>query len=149
MEEKDLKIISKNSPMAQVELIKSESFKCISVNETRVTDGKLYGYGRTVACCHVNKDRLKGLIEGKETVEVCVVGNGQKGIWIDGIKISQKGKKADYEEYMKRLTELRKKCSKKYCPQLLLELRELDFWTVKTENIREALNYSYYFEKNI
>lgn len=149
MEEKDIKRISKNSPMAQIELIKSDSFKCISVNEMRVTDGKLYGYGRTVACCHVNKDRLKELIKGKETVEVCAVDSGRKGIWIDGIKISQKGKKADYEEYLKRLTELRKKCSKKYRPQLLLELRELDYWKVKTENIQEALNYSYNFEKNI
>ena len=149
MEEKDIKTIGKNSPMAQVELIKSVSSKCITVNGTRVTNGKLYGYGRIVACCHVSKDRLVRLVEGKETVEICAVGNGQKGIWIDGIKISQKGKKADYEEHMKRLTELRKKCSKKYCPQLLLELRELDSWTVKTENIQEALNYSYNFEKNI
>lgn len=149
MEEKDIKTIGKNSPMAQVELIKSVSSKCITVNGTRVTNGKLYGYGCIVACCHVSKDRLVRLVEGKETVEICAVGNGQKGIWIDGIKISQKGKKVDYEEHMKRLTELRKKCSKKYCPQLLLELRELDSWTVKTENIQEALNYSYNFEKNI
>ena len=149
MEEKDIKTIGKNSPMAQVELIKSVSSKCITVNGTRVTNGKLYGYGRIVACCHVSKDRLVRLVEGKETVEICAVGNGQKGIWIDGIKISQKGKKADYEEHMKRLSEFRKKCRKKYSSQLLLELRELDSWTVKTEYIREALNYSYDFKKNI
>ena len=149
MEEKDIKRISKNSPMAQVELIKSVNTSCISINNIRITNGKLYGYGRTLFRCHANKDRLKELIKGKETVEVCAVDSGRKGIWIDGIKISQKGKKADYEEYLKRLTELRKKCSKKYCPQLLLELRELDYWKVKTENIQEALNYSYNFEKNI
>ena len=32
MEEKEIKIISKNSPMAQIELIKSESSKCIALN---------------------------------------------------------------------------------------------------------------------
>lgn len=37
MEEKDIKTIGKNSPMAQVELIKSVSSKCITVNGTRVT----------------------------------------------------------------------------------------------------------------
>ena len=149
MEGKDYKILRKNSSKAQVELIKSVNTSCISINNIRITNGKLYGYGRTLFRCHVSKDRLKELTEGKETVEVCAVDNGRKGIWIDGIKISQKGKNADYEEHMKRLTELRKKCSKKYCPQLLLELRELDSWTVKTENIQEALNYSYNFEKNI
>lgn len=39
MEEQDIKRISKNSPMAQIELIKSESFKCIAVSQLPPPEG--------------------------------------------------------------------------------------------------------------
>jgi hypothetical protein len=126
--------------MVQVEFVKSGVSSCIVVNGTRVTNGKSYGFGHTVACCHINKDRLRKLIEGKETVQIYVVDNACKGIWVDGVNISRKGKKIDYDEHLKRVAELRKKCSKKYHPKLLQELRDMDYWTVKTENIEEALN---------
>ena len=140
--------ISRNSPMAQVELVKSGVSSCIAVNGIRVTNGKLYGFGNTVACCHINKDRLRKLIEGKETVQIYAVNNGWKGIWVEGVNISRKGKKSDYDEHLKRVAELRKKCSKKYHPKLLQELRDMDYWTVKTENIEEALNQGYPYVKS-
>ena len=147
-QEENYKMISRNSPMAQVELVKSGVSSCIAVNGTRVTNGKLYGFGYTVACCHINKDRLRKLIEGKETVQIYAVNNGWKGIWVDGVNISQKGKKSDYDEHLKRVAELRKKCSKKYHPQLLRKLRDMDYWTVKAENIEEVLNQGYPYVKS-
>ena len=98
-----METISRNSPMAQVELVKSGVSSCIVVNGTRVTNGKLYGFGHTVACCHINKDRLRKLIEGKETVQIYAVNNGWKGIWVEGVNISRKGKKSDYDEHLKRV----------------------------------------------
>lgn len=139
---------SRNLPMVQVELVKSRVSSCIFVNGIRVTNGKLYGFGHTVDCCHINKDRLRKLIEGKETVQIYAVNNGEKGIWVDGVNIARKGKKIDYDEHLKRVAELRKKCSKKYHPQLLRELREMDYWTVKTENIEEVLNQGYPYVKS-
>ena len=117
--------------MAQVELVKSGVSSCIAVNGTRVTNGKLYGFGYPVACC-----------------QIYAVNNGWKGIWVDGVNISRKGKKSDYDEHLKRVAELRKKCSKKYHPQLLQELRDMDYWTVKTENIEEVLNQGYPYVKS-
>ena len=43
MEGKDYKILRKNSSKAQVELIKSVNTSCISINNIRITNGKLYG----------------------------------------------------------------------------------------------------------
>ena len=143
-----MRTISSNLPMAQVELVKSGVSSCIVVNGTRVTNGKLYGFGHTVACCHINKDRLRKLIEGKETVQIYAVNNGWKGIWVEGVNVSRKGKKSDYDEHLKRVAELRKKCSKKYHPKLLQELRDMDYWAVKTENIEEALNQGYSYVKS-
>lgn len=144
-----MRTISSNSPIAQVELVKSGTSSCITVNGTRITNGKLYGFGYTVACCHTNKDRLRKLIEGKETVQIYAVNNGRKGIWVEGVNISREGKKRDYDEHLKRVAELRKKCSKKYHPKLLQELRDMDYWTVKTENIEEALNQGYSYVKSV
>ena len=39
MEEKDIKRISKNSPMAQIELIEGKSSKCIAVSQLPPPEG--------------------------------------------------------------------------------------------------------------
>ena len=111
---------TKNSQMVQVELVMSDSSKCIATNDFRVTSGKLWGFGKTVACCHVNKDRLRKLIEGREYVDICVIDDGRKGIWIDGVNISRVGKKSDYKSDAKRWS-----------------------WKVATKEIEYAMNQEY------
>ena len=140
-------IIPIESSMAQIEYVESGYSRCICINDTRVTAGKLYGFGYTVSCCHVNKDRLRKLIEGKDIVEILPVKFGWKGFWIDGVNISTKGKRSDYEEQLKRINILRKKCSKDYHPKLQRELNEISPWRVETEDIRNALNSSYHYLK--
>lgn len=142
MIQRDYKKIGKKSSMVRVELIESRYSKCISVNEVRITNGKLYGYGHTVASCYVNKNRLIKLIEEKENVQICFVSNGWEGIWVDGVNISRKGRKCVYDEYLKCVAELQKKCRRRYSPRLLYKLREMNCWTVKAKNIKETLSYS-------
>ena len=144
MEEERI-LIEGNAPMAQVEHVKSGYTGCISINDTRVTAGKLYGFGYSVSSCHVDKNILRKLIEGKEYVMVLPVNNGWKGFWVDGVNISTKGTKEDYDAQLKRIEYLRKKCSKARHPKLQMELNEISAFKVYTEDIEKALNSSYYY----
>ena len=131
--------------MAQVEYVKSGYSRCISINDRRVTAGKLYGFGYSVATCHVDKDVLRKLIEGKEYVMVLPVNNGWKGFWVDGVNISSKGTEEDYDAQLKRIEYLRKKCSKARHPKLKMELNEISAFKVYIDDIERALNNSYYY----
>jgi len=115
------------------------------MNDIRVTNGKLYGFGHSVACCHTNKDRIRKLIDGKDFVHICFVNCGRGGIWIDGVNVSTRGRKSDYEKYIEHRNELLKKCRKKYHPKLLKELRSMNYWKVETKNIKDALNSFYHY----
>lgn len=144
------KKVNENSPMAQIELlIGAYGSSCISINGTRVTSGKLYGFGHCVSCCHTNKDRIRKLIDGKAVVHICFVNCGRGGIWVDGVNISTKGKKSDYEKYIEHRNELLKKCRKKYHPKLLKELRGMNYWKVETKHIEDTLNDFYYYVERI
>jgi len=139
-------LVNRDDPMAQVEYVDGAySSRCISINDTRVTTGKLWGCGYSVSSCHVDKDVLRKLIEGKESVKILAVNYGHRGFWVDGVNISTKGTKEDYDAQMKRIECLRKKCSKAYHPKLLKELYEIEAFKVDTEDIEEALNNSYYY----
>lgn len=138
-------LIEGNAPMAQVEHVKSGYTRCISINDTRVTSGKLYGFGYSVSSCHVDKDVLRKLIEGKEYVMILPVNNGWKGFWVDGVNIAAKGTVEDYENQLKRIEYLRKKCSKAYHPKLVKELYDIRPFDVDTVDIEVALNSCYYY----
>ena len=139
-------LVNRDAPMAQVEYVDGAySSRCISINDTRVTSGKLYGFGYSVSSCHVDKEVLRKLIEGKEYVMILPVNNGWKGFWVDGVNISPKGTKEDYDAQLKRIEYLRKKCSKAYHPKLGKELYEIEAFKVNTVDIEEALNGSYYY----
>ena len=145
MEDKRI-FIDRDAPMAQVEYVDGAySSRCISINDMRVTTGKLWGCGYSVSSCHVDKEVLRKLIEGKESVKILAVNYGSKGFWVDGVNISSKGTKEDYDAQMKRIEYLRKKCSKAYHPKLVKELYDIGPFDVDTEDIEEALNSSYYY----
>ena len=145
MEEERI-LIDRDSTMAQVEYVDGAySSRCISINDRRVTAGKLCGCGYSVSSCHVDKDVLRKLIDGKESVKILAVNYGHKGFWVDGVNISTKGTKEDYENQMKRIEYLRNKCSKAYHPKLRKELYEIEAFKVDTEDIERALNSSYYY----
>ena len=145
MEEERI-LIDRDSPMAQVEYVDGAySSRCISINDRSVTAGKLWGCGYSVSSCHVDKDVLRKLIDGKESVKILAVNYGHRGFWVDGVNISTKGTKEDYENQMKRIEYLRNKCSKAYHPKLRKELYEIEAFNVYTEDIEDALNSSYYY----
>lgn len=138
--------IDRDAPMAQVEYVDGAySSRCISINDRRVTAGKLWGCGYSVSSCHVDKDVLRNLIKGKESVKILAVNYGHRGFWVDGVNISSKGTKEDYDAQMKRIEYLKKKCSKAYHPKLRKELYEIEPFDVDTEDIEVALNRSYYY----
>ena len=139
-------LVNRDAPMAQVEYVDGAySSRCISINDRRVTAGKLWGCGYSVSSCHVDKDVLRKLIEGKESVKILAVNYGNKGFWVDGVNISSKGTKEDYDAQIKRIEYLRKKCSKAYHPKLVKELYDIGPFDVDTVDIEVALNSCYYY----
>lgn len=122
----------------QFQLLKNNTSSCISINNKRVSDCKLYGFGKVITSCTINKDYFNTLIENKESVQIYIIDNGLKGIWVDGINISKNGTINDYNKHVSRIEYLKKKCSKKYHPNLLQELYEKKYWIISTKNIKEA-----------
>lgn len=134
-----IKHVSRNSKTAHIETISGCEGYCLAVNDRRVHGPKPWGGGYTVSDCFPNKERLLKIIEGKEFVDVYIVNYGWKGFWIDGVNLSRKGTKKDYDEHIKWMGILKKRDSNKSWR----EYKKCAFFKVETKSIREALNSGY------
>lgn len=73
----------------RLDLVSGNPNWCLSLGEdggTRITDSKLWGWGRTVHSIAVSRERLSKLIEGKEKVTFQFVDWGSKGVYLDGVR---------------------------------------------------------------
>lgn len=118
-----IKHINCNSKVAKFETISGCEGLCLGVNDYRVSGPKPWGGGTVMSKCFPNKERVLKLIDGKEYVDIYVIDCGNKGFWIDGINLSRKGTKDDYNNHLKKI-----------------------FRQVKTEDIKKAMNSPYYVE---
>ena len=137
-----LKYVGKNSKFAKFETIDGCEGMCLSLNDTRISGPKPWGGGRAITECYPNKERLLKLIEGKDTVNIYVVDYGCKGFWINGVNLSRRGTKDDYRKHLEKMEKLLKRKSLK----AYHEYRECCFWNVKTADIKESINDSFYME---
>ena len=126
----------------RLDLISGNPNWALSLGEnggTRITDYKLWGWGRTVHSIAVSRDRLSKLIEGKEKVTFRFIDYGDKGVYLDDVRISAKGKKSDYDAYIRKKEEQRKLLKKCWSKKRLNNLYDNTWFVVRTENIKELL----------
>lgn len=115
---------------------------CLTLGEnckSRITDSKLWGFGRIIHSIAISRERLKRLIEGKDKVTFQFVDYGRKGVYLDGVKISAAGKKTDYDSYVRLKEEQRKLLNKCWSKKRYNALRDGTWFVVKTKNIKELL----------
>lgn len=126
----------------RLDLVSGNPNWCLSLGEdggTRITDSKLWGWGRTQQSIAVSRERLSKLIEGKEKVTFQFVDYGDKGVYLDGVRISAIGKKSDYDAYVNQKEEQRKLLKKCWSKKRYNALYDNTWFVVKTENIKKLL----------
>lgn len=126
----------------RLDLVSGNPNWCLSLGEnggTRITDDKLWGYSRTVYSIAVSRERLKHLIEGKDKVTFQFVDYGNKGVYLDSIRISATGKKSDYDNYLQQKEEQRRLLKKCWSKKRYNALYDDTWFVVKTKNIKELL----------
>lgn len=126
----------------RLDLVSGRPNWCLSLGEdggTRITDNKLWGYGYTRYSIAVSRDRLRRLIEGKETVTFRFINYGHKGVYLDDVRISASGKKSDYDAYIKEKEEQRRLLKKRWSQKRYDNLYDDTWFVVKTKNIKELL----------
>ena len=138
MDEKRIKVGS-NSKIAKFELINGCEGPCLGINDYRAHGPKPWGGGYVISTCYPNKERVRKLIEGKEYVDIYLVELGGKGFWIDGVNLSRKGTKKDYQNHLKHMKILQKRKSNKS----YREYKYCIFKNVETDQIKKALDYPY------
>lgn len=127
----------------RLDLVSGNPNWCLALGEdggTRITDRKLYGFGYTAYSIAVSKERLSNLIEGKEEVTFQFVDYGNKGVYLDGVRISAKGKKSDYEDYVRQKEEEKKLLKKRWSQKRYNNLYDNTWFVVKTEKIKKVIN---------
>ena len=115
---------------------------CLALGENggiRITDSKLWGCGRTVHSIAISRERLSKLIEGKEKVTFQFVNYGNKGVYLDGVRISATGKKSDYDSYVKLKEEQQRLLNKCWSRKRYMTLCDNTWFVVRTKNIKELL----------
>ena len=115
---------------------------CLALGEnggTRITDNKLWGFGRTVYSIAISRKRLNNLIEGKDTVTFRFIDYGYEGVYLDDVRISANGKKSDYDAYIQKKEEQRKLLKKCWSKKRYNNLYDNTWFVVKTENIKKLL----------
>lgn len=126
----------------RLDLVSGNPNWCLTLGEnggTRITNSKLWGWGRTVHSIAVSRDRLNHLIEGKKKVTFQFVDYGSKGVYLDGIRISASGKKSDYDTYVNLKDEQQRILNKSWSKKRYNALYDNTWFVVKTENIKELL----------
>ena len=126
----------------RLDLVSGSPNWCLSLGEdggTRITDDKLWGWGRTRHSIAISKDRLRRLIEGKEKVTFRFIDYGRKGVYLDNVRISASGKKSDYDAYIKEKEEQRRLLKKRWSEKRYRNLYDNTWFIVKTKNIKELL----------
>ncbi len=126
----------------RLDLVSGNPNWCLSLGEdggTRITDSKLWGWGRTVHSIAVSRKRLSKLIEGKEKVAFQFVDWGSKGVYLDGVRISATGKKSDYDTYIQKKEEQKKLLKRHWSRIRYQNLYDNTWFVVKTKNIKELL----------
>lgn len=126
----------------RLDLVSGNPNWCLALGEnggTRITDNKLWGFGRTVHSIAISRERLKHLIEGKEKVTFQFVDYGNKGVYLDGVRISATGKKTDYDAYVKLKEEQQRLLNKCWSKKRYNALCDDTWFVVKTKNIKELL----------
>lgn len=126
----------------RLDLVSGSPNWCLALGEdggTRITDNKLWGFGRTVHSIAISRERLKKLIEGKDKVTFQFVDYGSKGVYLDGVRISATGKKSDYEDYVQKKEEEKKLLKKRWSQKRYNNLYDNTWFVVETKNIKELL----------
>lgn len=126
----------------RLDLVSGNPNWCLSLGEDggkRITDSKLWGWGRTVHSIAISRDRLNRLIEGKEMVTFRFIDYGNKGVYLDDVRISASGKKTDYDAYVKLKEEQQKLLNKCWSKKRYNALYDDTWFVVKTKNIKELL----------
>ncbi len=123
----------------RLDLVAGNPNWCLSLGEdggTRITGNKLWGFGRTVHSITVSRKRLSDLIEGKDKVTFQFVDYGNRGVYLDGVRISANGKKSDYEAYIQKKEEEKKLLKKCWSKKRYNNLYDNTWFIVKTEKIK-------------
>lgn len=129
----------------RLDLVAGNPNWCLTLGENggvRITNGKLWGMGRTVHSIAISRDRLSCLIEGKETVTFRFIDYGNKGVYLDDVKISANGKKSDYDAYIQKKEEQKKLLKRCWSMKRYRTMYDDTWFVVKTENIKRFMKMS-------
>ena len=127
----------------RLDLVAGNPNWCLTLGEnggTRITDGKLWGWGRIVHSIAISRDRLNRLIDGKKTVTFRFIDYGNKGVYLDDVKISANGKKSDYNAYIQKKEEQKKLLKRCWSMKRYRSMHDNTWFVVKTENIKMSMN---------
>lgn len=126
----------------RLDLVSGNPNWCLALGKdggTRIAGPKPLGWGRVVHSIAVSRDRLSKLIEGKDKVTFQFVDYGNKGVYLDGVRISATGKKSYYDAYVNQKEEQQKLLKKCWSKKRYNALYDNTWFVVKTENIKELL----------
>ena len=106
---------------------------------TRISACKLWGWGHTEHSISVSRDRLRKLIEGKEKVTLRFIEYGDKGVYLDDVRISATGKKSDYDAYIQTKEKQRTLLHKCWSKKRFRALFDNTWFVIETKDIANLL----------
>lgn len=126
----------------KIEIIVGYPNSCIAIDETRVTDAKLYGYGKVTRSFNVSKDKVAKLIDGKDVVTFHLLDGGRRGVFLEGERLTNNGAKEEYQTFLSRKNEELKLLKKSWSKKRANVYFDGSIVNVRAENIREILKYA-------